>query len=314
MQDGLDAAPHKASKAFAIAQAGAASGCYNCKGALARCYYYGYGVQPDTVIAQKLAEESAAANSAYGQFVFGRCIQDGKGGERDAAACKLYRFAAEQGLAIAQHYLGIMLYFGLGVTEDEDEAELLWYLAVLQGYKVSYRMLAYKYEKVQSNSPYVAKIFEAAANLGDANAQLQLGRMYEEGRGVFADMKKALKLYRSAMLLGHDGAEAALDAALTCGNCSCKYDRFARKPLLLPCGCTFCDRCIGNGIRGRVSKCPGCSNRIGETAMLPINDAVRASVGKRDEKHLQIQKEFTPKQLRRAAAVALKRPVLNRRS
>jgi hypothetical protein len=311
IQDSFNITPQmrhkqKLKHAFRLAQEGAALGCKDSMGALARCYFYGNGVMANATIALDLAKESADANSPYGQFVLGRCLQDGQGDENLSKASQQYRLAADQGLAIAQHNLGVMLYFGLGVDEDDDEAEGLWFLAVLQGYKVSYRMLAYKYEKQQSDNPAVAKIYEAAAEMGDANAQLQLGRMYEEGRGVFSDTKKALKLYKSAKLQGLEGADAALVAALTCGECCSKYDRFKRTPLVLPCGCTFCEQCVDKGPRGRASKCPGCLCRVCETAVLPVNEGVRSALG-RVNKALPLDrssKGMTRKQLRRVSQVA----------
>jgi TPR repeat protein len=228
IQDSLNIPKNKLNAAFELAQEGAASGCIHCKGALARCYYYGNGVAENATLALELATESAAAGSPYGQFVLGRCFQEGQAGEKDnAQAVRLYRLAADQGLAIAQHYLGNMLFFGSGVEENEEEAELLWNKAIVQGYRVSFRMLAYMYEKRPPSNPaiklWVAAVFEAAAEMGDAHAQLQLGRLYEEGLGVFVDTKKALKLYKSAKLQGLEEADAALVAALTCGDCSSKY-------------------------------------------------------------------------------------------
>jgi TPR repeat protein len=306
MQDGHNGVPETPEKAFALAQVGVASGCNHSKGALARCYFYGYGVGLDAAVALALAEESAAANSPYGHFILGRCLHEGRGGAAQDLGLALvqYRIAADQKLAISQYYLGMMLFFGLGVEANEEEAEMLWHLAALQGYDLSYRMLAYMYEmdeREPSRNPAVAKIFEASAKMGDANAQYQLGLMYEGGRGVFADTKKALKLYKSAMLQGHDRAEAALIAALTCGECCSKYDRHLRVPLLLPCGCTFCEQCISRGARGRVVKCPSCGSRVCSTAELPTNEGVRAALGKTKLPQQQQRKGLKRKQLQRAA-------------
>ena len=313
MQDGNNGVPSTPKKAFALAQAGAVAGCNHSKGALARCYFYGCGVAEDATTALSLAKESAAANSPYGQFILGRCLQDGKGGAiQDLGnAAAEYRLAADQELAIAQYYLGMMLFFGLGVEENDEEAEMLWHLAALQGYDVAYRMLAYMYEmdeREPSNNPAVAKIFEASAKMGDANAQYQLGRMCEEGRGMFADTKKALKLYKSAALQGHDRAEAALVAALTCSECCSKYDRYWRVPLLLPCGCTLCAQCTSKGLRGRVGKCSSCGSRVSETAELPTNEGVRGALGKDKSRQQQQPKGLKRKQLQRAAPMAAQKP------
>jgi TPR repeat protein len=320
LQDSLRITPNNAKKAYALALAGAASGCSRSKGSLARCYFYGNGVQADAAVARMLAEESAAAHCAFGHFVLGRCMQDGAGGENDASALLQYRLAARQGVAIALHYVGMMLYFCLGVAhaqEHDDHAELLWLRAVQQGYSASCLVLAYKYEVEQCSHPTAVRVFEAAAEMGDANAQLHLGRMYEEGRGVFANTKKALKLYNSARMQGHDGAVAALVAALTCGKCCGKYDRLTRAPLLLPCGCTFCEHCTGMrhagrvvGVLGVALRCPGCGWRGLNAEEVRENKGVRAALGRGYDKLLQQQqpKGLKRKQLRRAAAAAASRP------
>ena len=46
---------------------------------------------------------------------------------------RLYRLAAEQGLAEAQFYLGVMYRDGQGVAQDDVEAVRLWRLAAEQG-------------------------------------------------------------------------------------------------------------------------------------------------------------------------------------
>ena len=83
----------------------------------------------------------------------------------------------------------------------------------------------YEQKLSTTNNPLkvsLAAVFEAAAEMGDAHAQLQLGRIYKKGLGVFADTKKALKLYKSAKLQGVKEAVGALVDALTCGDCGSK--------------------------------------------------------------------------------------------
>ena len=311
IQDDLSNTPESLASAFFLAQEGAAAGCAHSIGALARCYYYGNGVAKNVTMAEDLAKESAAANSAYGQFVLGNCLKGGNGDDI-VAASKQYRLAADQGLAIAQHNLGIMLFYGLGVDENEDEAELLWYLAVLQGYKKSYRMLAYKYEKYQPDNIAVASVFEAAAALGDANAEWQLGLMYEQGRGVFQDTKKALKLFSSAGLKGLDQAHDAVEKALKCNRCCSRYDKSQRAPLTLPCGCTCCRKCIEKGSRIKLSRCPACGKVCG-AAIVTTNEGVRSALGRGENLIPTKQpKGLKRKQLQRAAAALSTRPVIVR--
>ena len=81
--------------------------------------------------------------------------QQGQGvNQDDKQAVKWFRLAAEQGIAQAQHNLGVMYDNGWGVRQDYQTA-LKWYAL--------------------------------AAEQGNAEAQLVLGGMYFEGRGVSQD-------------------------------------------------------------------------------------------------------------------------------
>ena len=55
-----------------------------------------------------------------------------------------------------------------------------------------------------------AKWFERAAARGNADAQAGLAELYEAGQGVRKDLTKAIELYRLAAEQGHPGAEYAL--------------------------------------------------------------------------------------------------------
>ena len=61
--------------------------------------------------------------------------------ENDIEAVKWYRKAAEQGLPVAQHNLGMMYYNGEGVEEDEVEAYAWFLLAKARGYKGADRII-----------------------------------------------------------------------------------------------------------------------------------------------------------------------------
>jgi uncharacterized protein len=55
-----------------------------------------------------------------------------------------------------------------------------------------------------------AKWFRQAAEQGNADAQAGLAELYETGQGVPKDLAKAIKLYRQAAKRGHVGAQYAL--------------------------------------------------------------------------------------------------------
>jgi TPR repeat protein len=92
-------------------------------------------------------------------------------------AARLFSPLAEQGVASAQFYLGLMHEKGRGVRQDNPTA-LMW--------------------------------FRKAAAQGFAGPQSNLGLMYERGRGVRKDLVRALMWYHiaGAMLKGDEGKAA----------------------------------------------------------------------------------------------------------
>ena len=92
-------------------------------------------------------------------------------------AARLFRPLAEQGLASAQHKLGLMYTKAWGVQKDYRKA-LKW--------------------------------FHMAAEQGHARAQYNLGLVYERGRGVRRDLVRAHMWYSIAagMLSGDDEKKA----------------------------------------------------------------------------------------------------------
>lgn len=92
-------------------------------------------------------------------------------------AARLFTPLAEQGVASAQYYLGLMHEKGRGVRQDYSTA-VLW--------------------------------FRKAARQGYPGPQNNLGLMYERGRGVRKDVVRALMWYTlaAAMLNGDEGQTA----------------------------------------------------------------------------------------------------------
>lgn len=117
---------------------------------------------PESIVAADSIEEA--------EFAYER-------GEYTQAA-RLFSPLAEQGVASAQFYLGVMHEKGRGVRQDYPTA-LTW--------------------------------FRKAAAQGYAGPQNNLGLMYERGRGVRKDLVRALMWYHiAAALLNGDEGKAAL--------------------------------------------------------------------------------------------------------
>ena len=94
--------------------------------------------------------------------------------EEEAFGLSRYRKAAKQGVAKAQHSLGLMYERGEGVPQDDAEA-VKWY--------------------------------RKAAEQGVAEAQYNLGVMYGKGQGVPQDYAEAVKWYRKAAEQGYAKAQ-----------------------------------------------------------------------------------------------------------
>ena len=100
-----------------------------------------------------------------------------------AEAVKMFRLAADQGIAPAQFLLGAMYANGQGVPQDYSEA-VKWY--------------------------------RLAADQGDAEGQFGLGVRFADGRGVPQDYTEAVKWYRLAADRSH--AQAQYNLALSYSN------------------------------------------------------------------------------------------------
>ena len=118
---------------------------------------------------------SLSGPAGAGPFEDGKAAYDR---EDYATALKLWRPLADQGVAEAQYWLGIMCDNGLGVPQDHAEA---------------------------------MKWFRKAAVQGDASAQLYLGYMYELGRVVPEDYVLAHMWFNLAAAQGLQSAVTRRD-------------------------------------------------------------------------------------------------------
>jgi TPR repeat protein len=213
--DGRPGVAKDVKRGFESAADGAALGCAHSKGALGRCYVYGYGVAEDKARGLALGRESAAAGSCFGQYVVGVCYKFGYGGVAQdyAEAARLYSLAAAQGRARAQVNLGVMFYNGRGVAQDYAEAVRLYSLAAAQGHadaQFNLGSMFYFGRGVAQDYPEAVRHYSLAAAQGDADAQVRLGDMFETDRGVAQDIAQAIPWYRLSAAQGNSDATAAL--------------------------------------------------------------------------------------------------------
>jgi TPR repeat protein len=131
--------------------------------------------------------------------------------EDDTEAVHLYRRAAEQGYAAAQHNLALMYVNGTGVPKNGAEALRWSRQAAEQGYALAQAVLGLMYMTgvdVPENYSEAERWFRQAAEQGLAEAQFALGLMYADGIGVPEDDTEAFRWWRQAAAQGDALAQA----------------------------------------------------------------------------------------------------------
>ena len=217
---------------------------------LGRMYENGWGVAQDDILAytwyslaadqenktseknsNKVARRMTREQRAEAQNNLGRMYENGEGGAPQdyGKAERWYRLAAEAGNAIAQNNLGRMYENGWGVAQDDILAYTWYSLAADQENKtaeknrnkLAHRMtqkqraeaqnnLGRMYENGEGGAPQdygkAERWYRLAAETGNAIAQNNLGRMYENGWGVAQDDILAYMWYSFAVDQGNEVA------------------------------------------------------------------------------------------------------------
>ncbi len=181
---------------------------------LGRMYYYGNGVDRDTLEAIRWYRMAAEHGHPVAQNLLGNRYYYGEGVDKDyVEAVKWYRLAAEQGYPEAQNLLGNRYYYGEGVDKDYVEAVRWYRLAAEQGYAGAQRNLGNRYyngEGVDKDYVEAVRWYHKAAEQGDMYAQFNLGNRYYYGQGVDKDYVEAVKWYHKAAMQGYAHAQFTL--------------------------------------------------------------------------------------------------------
>jgi uncharacterized protein len=174
-------------------------------------YAKGEGVPQDHYRAVKLFRQAANQGLADAQSNLGLMYTSGEGVPEDRnEAIKLFRQAANQGLADAQNNLGLMYTIGEGVPEDYKEATKWFQLAADQGNAEAQYNLGVAYANglgVPEDHKETLKWYRLAANQGYAAAQYNLGVMYRNGEEIPEGDKEAVKWFRLAADQGYAAAQ-----------------------------------------------------------------------------------------------------------
>jgi hypothetical protein len=163
-------------------------------------------IEPDAEAARKWYLKAADA----GYFVSAKAIED-PAFQRPILFSEnkdLAMAAAEEGDADGQFATGLFYWRGMGVEEDDEEAEEMFNLAAQQGHPGGHYFLGLSWffgfshpGLFQNNQTKGLEQIEIAAKLDYAEAYNQLGWIYESGSGVDTDIPLAVQHYERAIEL-----------------------------------------------------------------------------------------------------------------
>lgn len=177
------------------------------------------GVPKDYKQALKWYRKAAELGYAEAEASLGQMYFFGRGVPKDhTQAFKWALLAAEKDLTWAKMFVGFMYLNGYGVAKDYREADTWLRQAASRGNPAAknYRGILYRDHASKILNPLefaltnynaeAVKLFREAAEQGFPDAQVNLGWMYANGRGVAKDNVEALKWYR--MAAAHNNAIA----------------------------------------------------------------------------------------------------------
>lgn len=163
----------------------------------------GRGVSSNLNRAAELYRRAANAGDSRAQLNLGIMYQDGRGVERDdARAAGLFRQAAEQGSPDAQAQLGYAYQLGRGVGQDLRSAYTWYARGAEQGHSWSQFLLGYLLLDggggVQRNEPEAFRLLLRSAEQNLVAAQLEVAKLYRDGRGVAQSTASAIEWFERA--------------------------------------------------------------------------------------------------------------------
>lgn len=141
-------------------------------------------------------------------FFLGALYQRGIGVKKNPQlSIQHYYNAASKGFPDAQYMLGCILSEGILVTKDERKAAAFFKLAADQGHKDAQFNLAKLYlagKGVEKNPRLARKHLQSVANKGDIQAQIALAKLYQT---ELKDNENAAKYWKLAADLGNKEAQ-----------------------------------------------------------------------------------------------------------
>ncbi len=172
---------------------------------IAACYDVGHGVIPSHKKAFHYYKLAADQGNIQAQVSTAFCYEYGKGVEQsDQQAFYYYQLAAEQGNSIAQALLGRFYTKGRSVEQSYKEALHYYQLAVEQDNLLACEYLAEAYTKglgvevSKEKAAFYTERIKQKADVGDALAQIKMGRLFEKGIGLEKSLESSFYYYKLA--------------------------------------------------------------------------------------------------------------------
>ncbi len=134
--------------------------------------------------------------------------------ERDERGAALILIAAEQGLADAQHHIGMLYSRGVGVNADQHMSRTWTERAANAGHPRAMHDLGVKFANAKGapqSYEQALRWFEDAALLGVVDSQYNLGVLYEQGLGAPTSIIQAHAWYSLAASGGDQEAQTRAD-------------------------------------------------------------------------------------------------------
>lgn len=177
---------------------------------LALAFANGQGVKRDDVQAVFWMRKAAEQLEVEAAYMMGEMYRQGRGVPvHGQEAWKWYERSAEAGFPKAQYVLAMLCLEGQGVEKDLRKAETWLGFAARQGDPEARNNLASMHAQ-RGEVDQAAQIWAELANLGEPNAQCNIGMCYMRGVGRERDLQKAEQWLSKAAKSGHQLAAQAL--------------------------------------------------------------------------------------------------------
>lgn len=177
---------------------------------LGMLYYGGVNVPKDEKRAFELFMQAAQQGNAAACMNVADCYENGEGVEQSSdEAFKWYQKAADLGNPDAQSSVGLFYEFGMGVEKSLEKAAMMYKLAVDGGSTSALYHLG-RYHRAMGDTENAFHYFLRAAQSGIGDAAYEVGRYYENGWGTEKNDAEAVSWYTKAITAAQN-ADAELE-------------------------------------------------------------------------------------------------------